>query len=65
VSGRNAIARRLAKLLVYLPTTTEVEMEDLRRLARWLGCSDRTIRRDIAALKAAGFRLPKVGRMAA
>lgn len=56
--GRNAIARRLSKLLFYLPTLSVIEPEDLARLAAWCSVTTRTVRRDIEALREAGFKVP-------
>lgn len=55
--GRCAIVRRLAMLLRY--THGRRYAPDLVCLARGLGVSTRTIRRDLEALEAAGWPVPK------
>lgn len=54
---RNQIARRLCALVRYLDGRRY--MPEMEFLARGLGCSHRTLYRDLAALEEAGFILPK------
>jgi predicted DNA-binding transcriptional regulator YafY len=65
MKGRNAVALRLARMLFYLPQFQEIGAEELDRMAAWFGCSRRTVYRDIEALRAAGFKVPKTERQAA
>lgn len=65
MKGRNAVALRLAKLMFYMPRFDLLDGEDLTMLAAWCGCSRRTLYRDLAALRLAGFNVPSTERRAA
>lgn len=54
--SRCAIVRRLAMVLLY--TARRRYAPSLRVMARGLGVSERTIRRDLDALEAAGWPMP-------
>lgn len=54
---RGSILRRLAAISRYM--TGRRYAPDLRCLARGLGVSERTIRRDLEAMEAEGYDLPK------
>lgn len=55
-SSRGRIVRRLAMLLLY--TNRRRYAPDLTVLARGLQVSERTLRRDLAALEEAGWPMP-------
>jgi predicted DNA-binding transcriptional regulator YafY len=54
----NVIANRLCRLMFYVPRHEAIDMETLQQLAAWCSVSTRTVRRDLDALKAAGFKVP-------
>ena len=54
---RGAIVRRLAMVLLY--TARRRYAPDIKVMARGLGVSERTIRRDLEALEEAGWPMPQ------
>jgi predicted DNA-binding transcriptional regulator YafY len=57
VTSKSQIVERLARVLLY--TARRRYAPDLRVMARGLNVSERTIRRDLQALEAAGWPMPR------
>lgn len=55
-AGRNRVARRLSRLMFYLQGRRYI---DLKVIARGLGVTEKTVRRDLAALEEAGWPVPR------
>jgi predicted DNA-binding transcriptional regulator YafY len=54
----NVIAKRLCRLMFHLSTHESIDVETLEMFATWFSVSTRTVRRDLDALKSAGFKVP-------